>query len=169
MVVKSLRQKSSPWLPLLPALLAGIFARRISGALAVGTWSALSAVGAPSAIAQSTITPTEITQYAQAVLAMDRYRNEAYTEIKNLLLTVNMDFSQIDASCSSSQNISNVPRSVRRQVREILVAYCNQAKEIVEASGLTPRRFNDITETHNTDPVLYERIQQELIRLQQRQ
>jgi hypothetical protein len=117
------------------------------------------------AIAQTSATPEEINQYAQAVLAIDRYRNEAYTEVKNLLLSVNMDMSQINATCDQ-QDFSQVPRSVRRQVREILVDYCNQAKDIVENSGLTSRRFNDITQALSMDQVLYERIQQELIRLQ---
>ena len=40
----------------------------------------------PAAIAQSDITNAEITQYAQAVLTIDGYRNAAYTEIKDILL-----------------------------------------------------------------------------------
>ncbi|MEL6398420.1 MAG: DUF4168 domain-containing protein [Cyanobacteria bacterium J06626_4] len=122
-----------------------------------------------AAIAQSDITNAEITQYAQAVLTIDGYRNAAYTEIKDILLTVEMDINDVNVSCSNTQNISEVPRSVRRDVREILTAYCNQSQNAVEANDLTPRRFNEITDAHEADATVYERIQQELIRLQQNQ
>ena len=121
-----------------------------------------------AAIAQNDVTTEEVTQYARAVLEMDEYRTEAYTKIKDILLSVNMDISEIDVSCSS-RDISKVPRSVRRNVEEILVGYCNQAQEIVEANQLTSRRFNEITNAHRQNEGLSERIQQELIRLQQPQ
>lgn len=120
-----------------------------------------------AAIAQSDISNEEVTQYARAVLAIDQYRNAAYTEIKDILLTVEMDISDISVSCTDTQDISEVPRSVRRDVREILTRYCNQSRSAVEDNELTPRRFNQITEAHSSDQNVYERIQQELIRLQQ--
>jgi len=122
-----------------------------------------------AAIAQADISNEEITQYARAVLAIDQYRNAAYTEIKDILLTVEMDISEINVSCTDTQNISQVPRSVRRDVREILTRYCNQSRSAVEDTNLTPRRFNQITEAHSSDQTVFERIQQELIRLQQGQ
>ncbi|NER78704.1 MAG: DUF4168 domain-containing protein [Leptolyngbya sp. SIO1D8] len=122
-----------------------------------------------AAIAQTEITAEEIIQYARAVLEIDSYRTEAYTKIKDLLLTVDTDVSEIGVSCSNTQNISNVPRSVRREVQDILVGYCNQAQDVVEANGLTSRRFNEITAEHQNDESLFQRIQQELIRLQQPQ
>lgn len=120
-----------------------------------------------AAIAQSDITNQEITQYATAVLQIDEYRNDAYTQIKDILLSVDMSINEINVSCSDPQNISSVPRSVRREVRQILTDYCNQSQEAVEAAGLSARRFNEITEAHAEDPNVFERIQQELIRLQQ--
>ena len=120
-----------------------------------------------AAFAQSNISNEEITQYARAVLQIDQYRSEAYTEIKDILLGFDMDVSEIDVTCSNTQNISDVPRSARRQVREIISDYCNQSQDAVEATGLSPRRFNEITEAHEADQTIFERIQQELIRLQQ--
>ena len=119
-----------------------------------------------AAIAQSDVSNEEIVQYAQAALAIDRYRNTAYTEIKDILLTVQMDISEINVSCTDTQDISDVPRSVRQDVREILTRYCNQSRVAVEDTGLAPRRFNQITEAHQTDTTVFERIQQELLRLQ---
>lgn len=120
-----------------------------------------------AAIAQSSISNEEITQYARAVLTIDQYRNEAYTIIKDILLTVEMSISDISVSCTNTQSISSVPRSVRREVRDTLTSYCNRSQDAVEANGLTPRRFNEITKAHAEDQTVFERIQQELIRLQQ--
>lgn len=120
-----------------------------------------------AAIAQADVTSEEILQYARSVLEIDGHRTEAYTQIKDLLLSVNVDISEVSVSCSNTQEISKVPRAVRRQVRELLVDYCNQAQDIVEVNGLTSRRFNEITTAHREDEDLSERIQQELIRLQQ--
>lgn len=119
-----------------------------------------------AAIAQSDISNEEITQYARAALAIDQYRNSAYTEIKDILLTVQMDISEIDVRCTDTQDLSKVPGSVRRDVREILTRYCNQSNTAVEDAGLTSRRFNQITDAHNSNETVYERIQQELLRLQ---
>ncbi|MDB9529139.1 DUF4168 domain-containing protein [Oscillatoria sp. CS-180] len=154
--------------------------RKTSKLLAIGLISSwLGIVGLPiasvtelplttqAAIAQSSITNEEINQYARAVLLIDQYRNAAYTQIKDILLTVNMDISEINISCSDPDNISDVPRSVRRDVRSILTQYCNQSQDAVEAAGLSPRRFNEITQAHAEDSTIFERIQQELIRLQQ--
>ncbi|MBF2033963.1 MAG: DUF4168 domain-containing protein [Leptolyngbyaceae cyanobacterium T60_A2020_046] len=120
----------------------------------------------PAAIAQTTITAAEISQYARAVLQMDAYRSAAYTQIKDLLMSVNMDISEVDMSCSNTRNLSRVPRRVRRDVEAALTEYCNRARDIVEANGLTPRRFNEITIAHRDDSALADRIQQELLRLQ---
>lgn len=120
-----------------------------------------------AAIAQSDITNEEIIQYARAVLLIDQYRNAAYTQVKDILLTVGMDISDISFSCSDPDNLSEVPRSARRDVSDILTEYCNQSREAVEATGLSSRRFNEITKAHAEDETIFERIQQELIRLQQ--
>lgn len=119
------------------------------------------------AIAQVEVTPDEIGQYAQAVLEIDGHRAEAYTQIKNLLLSVNFDIGDVSVSCSNTQQISKVPRAVRQQVRNLFVGYCNRAQDIVQGTGLSPRRFNEITSAHQENNALSERIQQELIRLQQ--
>ncbi|MEM6835650.1 MAG: DUF4168 domain-containing protein [Cyanobacteria bacterium P01_C01_bin.120] len=120
-----------------------------------------------AAMAQSRISNDEVTQYARAVLAIDQYRNAAYTEIKDILLTVEMDISDISVSCTDTQDVSEVPRSVRRDVRDIIAGYCNQSRKAVEDNDLSPRRFNEITQAHGSDQTVFERIQQELIRLQQ--
>ena len=121
----------------------------------------------PAAIAQATVTNEEVTQYARAVLQMDAYRSEAYTQIKDLLLGVNVDISAVDMSCTNTRDLSDVPRRVRRDVEKIVVDYCNQARAIVEDNGLNARRFNEITAAHRDDAALAERIRREMLRLQE--
>lgn len=120
-----------------------------------------------AANAQTSVTTEEIVQYARSVLEIDGYRTEAYTQIKDLLQSVNLDIDQLGAGCSDTQAVANLPRTVRKQVQELLVGYCNQAQDIVEVNGLTSRRFNEITSAHRENAVLSQQIQQELIRLQQ--
>jgi hypothetical protein len=155
-----------PWRGTLRLLAMGV----ISGWLGVVGLPTTSSSGLPlttlAAIAQNTISNEEITQYARAVLEIDQYRNDAYTEIKDLLLAVDMTVSDINFTCSGSQDLSRVPRSVRRTVRETLADYCNQSQDAVEGNGLSPKRFNEITAAHEADQNVFERIQQELIRLQ---
>lgn len=156
--------------PTLKLLATGV----VSGWLGVVGLPAISTTQWPltqqAAIAQSSdVSDEEIAQYAQAALAIDRYRNTAYTEIKDILLTVQMDISDIDVSCTDTQDLSEVPRSVRRDVREILTRYCNQSSTAVEDAGLTARRFNEITTVHQSDTTVFERIQQALLRLQEAQ
>ncbi|WP_008319299.1 DUF4168 domain-containing protein [Leptolyngbya sp. PCC 6406] len=122
-------------------------------------------LGITIAQAQTTVTNQEVTQYAQAVLQMDGYRNEAYTEIKNLLLEVNVELSAVTLGCSES-NLPGVTRRVRRQVENIMITYCNRARDIVDQNGLTAQRFNEITAAHRENEALAERIRQELSRLQ---
>lgn len=161
------KQMSSRWRGTLRLLAVGA----VSGWLGVVGLPISASLSVPlttsAAIAQTSISNEEITQYARAVLEIDQYRNAAYTEIKDILLTVDMNISEINVSCTDTQNLSDVPRSVRRSVREILTSYCNQSQDTVEENGLSPRRFNEITAAHEADQNLFERIQQELLRLQQ--
>lgn len=126
----------------------------------------LPGVGTEIAQAQTPVTDEEIRQYARSVLQMDAYRNEAYTEIKDLLLTVDVDISSVTLGCTNS-DLPGVPRRVRRQVEEIMINYCNQARDIVEGNGLTAERFNEITAAHREDEALAERIRAELARQQE--
>jgi len=152
----------------------------VAGALAItGVSSALSGVPLPSvagypswawgvAQAQDTqVSRDDIDSYAAAVLEMDPYRTEAYTQIKNLLSGIDHDMSAVDMSCSGTANLSQLPRRVRSEVRSIVVNYCNQANRIVQRNGLTVQQFNEITAAYPQDPGLAEQIRTALIQIQQ--
>lgn len=142
------------------------------GALGLVGLPFMSSVPAPltaqPAIAQSSVSDDEIRNYAMAVLAMDEPRKQAYTAIEAMLTSDGrISVNEVALTCSSARNLGDVPRSIRRDVEKVLFGYCNQAREIVASNGLTPQRFNEITNTHQEDETVSELIQQELILLQQ--
>ncbi|MDJ0705449.1 MAG: DUF4168 domain-containing protein [Leptolyngbyaceae cyanobacterium MO_188.B28] len=122
-----------------------------------------------AAYAQAVASNDEIIAYAQSVLEIDGPRNEAFTEIKNILIEADIggNRSGLSLSCGSNRNISqslsSLPRRVRPDVRSIIVDFCNQARDIVVGNGLTVRQFNDITASHRGDPALAERIQEQML------
>jgi hypothetical protein len=112
------------------------------------------------------VSDDEVMSYAAAVLQMDTPRNQAYTRIKDLLSEVEVGINSIDMSCTNNPNVSNLPRALRDEVRTIIIDYCNQAGEIVEANGLSAQRFNQITRAHPQDDTLSERIRTAMLQLQ---
>ena len=115
----------------------------------------------------------DITNYARSVLQIDGPRNQAYTEIKNILIEANLsgDRSNVALRCGSnrniSRNLSRLPRDVRPDIRSIIVNFCNQARDIVVTNGLTVSDFNDITGAHRENPALANRIQEAMLNLQE--
>ena len=123
--------------------------------------------------AHAQVSTEDITNYALSVLQIDGPRNQAYTEIKNILIEADLriNHSDVTLSCDSTRNISrnlaSLPRGVRPDVRSIIINFCNEAREIVENNGLTVRDFNAITGYHREDPALADRIRAEMLSLQE--
>lgn len=115
----------------------------------------------------SNVSSEEIMGYARSVLEMDGPRNTAYNEIKALLTGTNYDVTALQMRCNETPNLNPLPRRLRRQVRSILVNYCNQAGDIVRANGLRVDQFNAITAAYPEDATLAEQIRTVLIQLQQ--
>jgi hypothetical protein len=123
-----------------------------------------------AALAQdSGISPDEVIGYAASVLEMDGPRNEALAQINTLLTGTGQEISSIDMSCTGTANLNQLPRNLRNNIRTIVVNYCNQASAIVQANGLTVRRFNAITAAHPQDPALAEQIRAAMVQLQRSQ
>ncbi|NJO71002.1 MAG: DUF4168 domain-containing protein [Oscillatoriales cyanobacterium RM1_1_9] len=67
--------------------------------------------------------------------------------------------------CGNPQQINRL----KRDIRQVAVNYCNQAKASIESNALTVTRFNQITESLQANPAnpdLQKRVQAELSRLQ---
>ena len=110
-----------------------------------------------SAAQAQEISNEEIANYARAVLAIEPRRLEAVKEIKGMVGSVP------PVVCNETRSINRL----RGDVRGVAVNYCDFARKIIESNKLTVSRFNAITLSQQADPVLKQRIQAELLRLQQ--
>jgi len=111
-----------------------------------------------------TFTGEEITNYATAVLAIEKIRGRAYADISDLMTSKQLDVTRYDLRCLSADGL-DLPRAVRSAVSYLLINYCNDAQQIVEDTGLTVQLFNSITVNHQEDEALKEQIQLEIARI----
>ncbi|MEH1905075.1 MAG: DUF4168 domain-containing protein [Nostoc sp.] len=102
---------------------------------------------------------TEINSYAQAVLAMEPARQNAFEEIKKLI--GNGEIPKI--VCNDSNSINNLPR----KAQDIAVNYCTRAQKIVQDNGLSFDQFNKITIELQNNNILKRQVYDSLLRLQQ--
>ncbi|MEM6425618.1 MAG: DUF4168 domain-containing protein [Cyanobacteria bacterium P01_H01_bin.119] len=138
----------------------------VGSGLAVSIDQSFPAVQVSAALAQAGVTDVEVLSYARSVLQMESSRSEAYTEVKNMMMDIGLNIGDFEVSCTNTR-LSDIPRSIRRQVRGIIVDFCNSAADIVEENGLGANRFNEITAAHRRDQALAGRIQRAMIDLQQ--
>jgi hypothetical protein len=101
---------------------------------------------------------TEIDSYAQAVLAMEPARQNAFEEIKKLI--GNGEIPQI--ICNDPNSISGLPK----KAQDIAVNYCKHAQEIVQVNGLKFEQFNKITIELQNNDILKRQVYNTLLRLQ---
>ncbi|WP_066383213.1 MULTISPECIES: DUF4168 domain-containing protein [unclassified Anabaena] len=108
----------------------------------------------------SSLNNLEITNYAQAVLAMEPARQQAFGEIKKII--GNAEIPKI--VCNDPKSMNGLPS----QARDIAINYCNQSQKIVEDNGLTIQKFNTITMELQNNNNLKRQVYNTLIRLQQK-
>lgn len=111
-----------------------------------------------SATAQ-TVSNEEITNYARSVLTVEPLRQKAFQEIKL------MNAGDVPEIVCTENSLNKLTSS---KVRSIAVNFCNTYKQIIDSNQLTVERFNQITESQTQDAQLYQRIQNELLRLQKK-
>lgn len=104
------------------------------------------------------VNSSEITSYAQAVLAMEPLRQQAFEEIKKLI--GGGEIPQI--ACNDPNSMNSLPR----QARDIAINYCNRSQKIVEDNGFSISRFNGITVEIQNNNNLKRQVYNTLIRLQ---
>jgi Domain of unknown function (DUF4168) len=134
----------------------GILLLTCGGYLAglVPGWSgqALQPTGVSAVYAQ---TAEQIRGYAGAVLDIEPLRQHAFRKVKDMMK-------------------GNVPNDVCRhgqvpgEVRSICSTFFDESANRIRQNNLSIGEFNDITQKSQTDPGLMNKIQQELIRRQQR-
>ncbi|MBE9096808.1 DUF4168 domain-containing protein [Tychonema sp. LEGE 07203] len=141
------------------SLFAGIMsAAALAGGWAPGLYGQSPSLGFGAAAQAQEISNAEITSYARSLLAIEPRRVEAYNEIKGIA-----GGSVPRVVCNETQEINRLSGGVRG----IAVNYCQQAKKVIETNGLTVSRFNQLTLLLQANPAVKQRIQAELLRLQQ--
>ncbi|MEM7795514.1 MAG: DUF4168 domain-containing protein [Cyanobacteria bacterium P01_C01_bin.118] len=131
--------------------------------LIISAWLPISTLWQPG-YAQ-TFTSEEISNYAAAILAMEDVRRTAFVDISQLMDIAKEDITRYDLRCLSTDGLKTLPRTVRSQIRRVLINYCNNAQEIVLDTGLTVQVFNSITLNHQKDEELANQIKSEIVRL----
>ncbi|MBG1241346.1 DUF4168 domain-containing protein [Nostoc sp. NZL] len=101
---------------------------------------------------------TEIDSYAQAVLAMEPARQNAFEEIKKLI--GNGEIPKI--VCNDSNSLNGLPR----KAQDIAVNYCTRSQKIVQDNGLSIDQFNKITIELQNNNILKRQVYNTLLRLQ---
>lgn len=131
----------------------------LSGGLTIGCSRSLPDQAADKASPTAPSPENTLTTYARAVLEIEPLRTQAYDKIS----AGNAESSQPPAVVCNDRN---TVVALRGEVKKIAVDYCNEAKEIVVKHGLTPAKFNEITEQLKNDPQLKEAIKNEFINRQ---
>ncbi|WP_413173924.1 DUF4168 domain-containing protein [Anabaena azotica] len=144
-----------------------IFRNRIepilSGSLAFATLTTASLIFTTSlsfkADAQAvTVNNTEVTNYAQSVLAMEPKRQQAFEEIKKQI--GGKEIPKI--VCNDPNSMSSLPN----KAKDIAIEYCNHSQKIVEDHGLSIERFNQITLEIQNNNDLKKQVYNTLLRIQ---
>jgi hypothetical protein len=131
-----------------------ILATITSASLISGTFGLNSKVAAQT----TNISNTELTNYAKALLDMEPSRQQAFTDIKNIVGS--QDIPQI--VCNDSKSFATLPN----KAKNIAVNYCNSSQKIVENSGFTIKQFNKITLDLQNNSDLKRQLYNILLRLQ---
>lgn len=104
------------------------------------------------------ISSEQVKNYAKAVMAIEPKRQAAYSEIQK----ITNDEKVPDINCTKKDSIA----ALGKNIQDIAVNYCKQAKKIGQTQGLTIAQFNTITASAQSDTELRQRIQNEILRLQ---
>lgn len=99
----------------------------------------------------------QLRRYAEALLEIEPLREKTYQEIQTLL---NSEVPNI--ACNREDSYQDLPR----EVRSLIITYCNQSRAVVEGQGLTVSQFNQITTQVRSNSELKKQIQQEMLQLQ---
>lgn len=157
------RHWSQVFYPLFRGLCVGAIA---TGGLLVGivptvTLSGVS-FGTRAAHAQSSVSNSELTNYARSLLVIEPLRQDAVDAIKDIVGSGNIP----SIRCDVPESLENLANNIEPIARD----YCEEAGIVVRRNSLTFERFNEITvllSQQGASSDLHDRLEDELIRLQQ--
>ncbi len=111
---------------------------------------------------QNNISDDDIIKFAEAVLEIEPFRQQAYEQIQKII-----GAPPPNIHCHNPNDLNNL----NEEIRTIASDYCNSSKNIVENSGLSVSQFNEIKKTLDANPNsnLVQRIQDAMLQLQRQQ
>ncbi|NJN29463.1 MAG: DUF4168 domain-containing protein [Synechococcales cyanobacterium RM1_1_8] len=121
-------------------------------------WNAGQLSLSSAALAQSKkpVTAENVANFVRAAMAMEPKRKQAVQEIQGAMGSVPA------IRCDDRDSFNELDPSVR----SVAINYCNESKRIVEASGLSIERFNEILIEQKSNRALRDRIQSEMCRVE---
>lgn len=130
---------------------AGLFSGMAPG------WQSGQLTLSSTAMAQSQkpVTAEHVANFVRAAMAMEPKRKQAVGEIQSAMGSVPA------IRCDNRDSLNDLAPAVR----SVAVNYCNESKRIVESSGLSVERFNEILMAQKSDQALRDRIQSEICRV----
>lgn len=121
----------------------------------------LATTGLAQVIAPSpttTISTSQLSSYAQAVLAIEPIRLKYYRQAQRMFA------GQVPRnSCLTEPKTLTSPR-----LEQLCNQYFYESMQILKKYDLTPEEFNTMTQKIRTNPGLYQRVQYEMMRLQKK-
>lgn len=103
---------------------------------------------------------TDLTKYAQAVLEAEPVRERALGEIKQTIGSGELP----QIACYRQESLANLPTNAQSIAKD----YCKRYEGIVKKYFNSFEEFNQITKNVQNDPNLKKRIQNEMLRLQEK-
>lgn len=144
-------------------LLSGpaMISRPLIGLLTLWSLTGLPTPGLTQVIAPSpttTMSNSQLSSYAQAVLAIEPIRLKYYRQAQRMFS------GQVPRnSCLGEPKNVNSPR-----LNQLCQQYLSESMQILKKYDLTPEEFNSMTLQIQANPGLYQRVQYEMMRLQQK-
>jgi len=116
-------------------------------------------VFSPTAYAQN-VSDTEVSKYAKAVLEAEPVRETALSNIQQIIGSGQVP----EIACYKKDTLEKLPE----QARDVASKYCSNYESIVKKHFTSFEEFNQITKNVQNDPNLKKRVQDEMLRLQER-
>ena len=104
------------------------------------------------------INEQELNKYAQAILTMEKSRQESYTEIKKII-----GEAPPEIVCDQPSSYDSLPT----EAQKIALNYCQSSEQIVKNSGLSVSQFNRITRMVQGDANLQKKVQNAMSEIKQ--
>lgn len=106
------------------------------------------------------VSDTEVSKYAKAVLEAEPVRESALSNIQQIIGSGQVP----EIACYKKDTLEKLPE----QARDVASKYCSNYESIVKRYFTSFEEFNQITKNVQNDPNLKKRVQDEMLRLQEK-